>query len=199
LQEIRALQMRLAMALQGCGHQHAHVNGSHAWQMHPGMTFATNAHVPANQDERPAATALVARRELSAAFQECPADVRTTVRIANLPKLYCHEELLLELDYLMSPGSFDFVFLHTNKKLRGENRGYAFVNCSCHAAAMRAFAIVTGHIWQKHQGLEILVASVSWAEVQGLTANLKMRKASMMKQMTPKKGRSQAKKSFVRW
>jgi len=170
-----------------------------ALQMHPGKAFATNVYVPANQDERPAVTALDARRELSAAFQVCPADARATVRIANMPKLYNHEELLLELDYLMSPGSFNFVFLHANKKPRGENRGYAFVNCSCHAAAMRAFAIVTGHIWQKHQGLEILVASVSWAEVQGLTANLKMRKASMMKQMTPKKGRSQAKKSFVRW
>jgi len=39
-----------------------------ALQMHPGKAFATNVYVPANQDERPAATALDARRELSAAF-----------------------------------------------------------------------------------------------------------------------------------
>ena len=134
--------------------------------MHGSMALRTHACVPANQDERPAVTALDARRELSAAFQVCPADARATVRIANLPKLYNHEELLLELDYLMSPGSFNFVFLHANKKPRGENRGYAFVNCSCHAAAMRAFAIVTGHVWQKHQGPEILAATVSWAKVQ---------------------------------
>jgi len=167
-------------------------------QMHFGMALAANVYVPANQGEHlEAETARAARRE-RAAFQVCPADVRTTLMIAHVPKRYCHEELLLELNDLMSPGSFDFVFLHAERiKHRGVNRGYAFANCTCHAAAIRAFAIITGHVWQKHQGPEILVASVSWAEVHGLEANLKMRKASTTKQ-TVKKARSQAKKSFGR-
>jgi len=199
-QTIHALHTRLAMAEQSSEEHHAHVQEAHALQIHLHMALATNAYVLANQDEHPAArTNLVAKKELSAPSQGYPADSRTTVMIKNVPELYSHEELLLELNHLVPQDSFDFVFLHMTRRAgRGENRGYAFLNCVSHEAAVQAFAIIMGHVWQKYQGPEILAATVSWAEVQGLKANLKLRRAAECKQMAMKKAKHQGKtRSFT--
>jgi len=188
VQEIRALQVRLAMALQCSGDQNVHVQQIRDLLMHRGMALRANARAPANQDEQLANGLIhVAKRQPSASFQMSPVDL-----VKNVPELYNNEEFRLELDHLMPQGSFDFVFLHMSR--RSHNRGYAFVNCITHESAVLAFTMVMGHIWQKHQGPEILAARVSWAEVQGLTANHKMRQASMMKQMALKKARHHGKK-----
>ena len=98
---------------------------------------------------------------------------RTTLMIRNIPKRMTQRQLLAEIEVAGFLASVDFVYLPTDIS-QGRSHGFAFINCELpeQAAAFRA-------AFHKKQFLSSTPCSshgsglsVSYADIQGLEANL---------------------------
>ncbi|CAK0844450.1 unnamed protein product [Prorocentrum cordatum] len=113
------------------------------------------------------------------------ADQRTTVMMRNLPTTLSRDELV---DLVKSKGfeeQFDFLYLPANF-VSASNFGYAFVNLLTHQHAVRFQKVFDGFASWPASGCHN-VCAVSWADVQGLWANVvrHLNKAIMHKQDVP--------------
>lgn len=90
---------------------------------------------------------------------------RTTLMMRNIPKRMTQRQLLCEIESAGFLLSVDFLYLPTDIS-QGRNHGFAFVNFELpqHAAAFKA-------VFHKKLLMHVAV-SVSYADIQGLEANL---------------------------
>lgn len=104
-------------------------------------------------------------------------ETRTTVFVGHIPYDYTRHELKREL--LLHGLHANFV--HVPRGRGGKNRGFAFLNFSAPDIALECLNKMSGHMWTRHQTREVQIASVKWATVQGLEANLWARKVTAYK------------------
>ncbi|CAK0820416.1 unnamed protein product, partial [Prorocentrum cordatum] len=94
----------------------------------------------------------------------------TTVMMRNVPNGYTRDGLIALIEGQGFSGKFDFVYLPLDFKSM-LNMGYAFVNLINPEEATRFVELFTGFCqWLHSQSQKI--CSVSWAETQGLPANV---------------------------
>jgi hypothetical protein len=94
-------------------------------------------------------------------------DNPTTIMIRSIPNRYNQQDLLEDLQNVGLSGTFDFLYLPIDRGTMS-NVGYAFVNFIDNASALQCVSIFQNRRFQNHSKL----ATVSFAHIQGLDANL---------------------------
>lgn len=94
----------------------------------------------------------------------------TTVMIQSLPWSFTEETMLREIDALCGQASYDFFYMPWNMK-RDTSSGYAFVNFTKPADALKCATQLTGHKFES-DSKTIKPCIVLPANVQGLKSNL---------------------------
>lgn len=110
--------------------------------------------------------------------------LRTTLKLANLPQNYSRDMFLRLFDNLGFGGKYDFMFLPIDFNTRS-NQGYAFVNLVDSAVAAEFWDSMHGfskfwYAWGK------ATCTVSWSDLQGLDAHIELyRNSSLMHELIP--------------
>lgn len=120
---------------------------------------------------------------------ESPPLLETTVMLRNLPNKMTQMDIVNCLHDKGFKGTFDFFYAPLDFKSKC-NLGYAFINCISHEEATRLWhtlkgqrlvnpAIVSGPALKSTKTCE-----VSWARIQGLTANVKHYQSSPVNELS---------------
>jgi hypothetical protein len=107
----------------------------------------------------------------------------TTVMLCGFPLKYSRDKLIDLLDVLGYAGQFDFVYLPMDFEF-SESIGYAFVNMTSAAAALRLKGSFDGFVG--HPFADDKPCRTNWSRVQGLGPNVKQyRNSPIMHKLVP--------------
>jgi hypothetical protein len=97
---------------------------------------------------------------------------RTTAMIKKIPRRYTLQDLRRELHELVSPTSYDMLYLPVDSA-KMTNRGYAFINFSDPSIVEDFMANLSGREWTLYGTTNgSKTAEVRWAKVQGRNETL---------------------------